>query len=333
MRRKNGADVETWGAPSAMSDVTTETPDSVSFDVLVERPELCMKLARSICERHRLGSDCTRMEGASQLVFSCAGKHIVKVFSPADAEFHRAESVFLDRLYGRLPVPTPRLVAAGSWGGHPYVLMEHLEGASLGEVWDELDETDRRRLFSRLGEAVRTLHSLPPEIFDAAPFRWRPLIEQQRANVIENHRRWGLDEAWLAQIPRYLDEAALDIDDLSRVGPLHTELMPNHVLVRRSSGGWEISGLIDFEPSMVGQSEYEFCAVGLFLTPGDKGLFRHFLLSYGYRECELTEAMSRRIMALLLLHRYGNLHRFLKRAPAHERWTALEQPERHWFGL
>jgi hygromycin-B 7''-O-kinase len=273
------------------------------------------------------------MTESSQLVFSSAGRHIIKAFSPQDADFHRGESVFLDRLHGRLPVATPRLFASGSWGGFLYVVMEQLDGIPLAEAWRDLPDAGRRSLLAQLGEAVRALHDLPVELFDAAPFRWRPLIEQQRRSVADNHRRWGLDEAWIAQIPRYLSESGLDSTGPPRLAPLHTELMPQHVFVRRSGAQCTLSGLIDFEPSMVGSVEYEFCAVGLFLTPGDKDLFRIFLRSYGYKDPDLTEELSRRIMALMLLHRYGNLNRFLKNVPAQERWTELRQAEQFWYGL
>jgi hygromycin-B 7''-O-kinase len=108
--------------------------------------------------------------------------------------------------------------------------------------------------------------------------------------------------------------------------------MPEHVLVERSGGAWSLSGLVDFEPSMTGLAEYDFCAVGIFLTRGHRDLFRDFLLGYGYADADLTDQLSRRIMALLLLHRYGNVKRFLERLPSNERPATLEQLARYWYG-
>ena len=73
--------------------------------------------------------------------------------------------------------------------------------------------------------------------------------------------------------------------------------------------------------------------MGLFLTGGDRELFRHFLAAYGYQEAALTDELSRRIMVLLLLHRYGNLRRFLDLLPAGRQFSRLQELEQHWFGV
>lgn len=44
---------------------------------------------------------------------------------------------------------------------------------------------------------------------------------------------------------------------------LHTEIMSEHLLVTQSPGGsWRLSGLLDFEPAMRGEREYEFVGAG-----------------------------------------------------------------------
>lgn len=309
------------------------TPESLTFAELREHHGLAAEIARLICERHHLPRECERIEEGSQIVFSSAGHHIVKIFSPDDADFFKTETVFLDRLHGRLPVRTPALVASGHWDAFPYIVMERLPGVMLRRVWDDLSREERRAVIARLGECIRALHALPCEWFDSAPFRWRPFIEQQRESLVERHRSFGLDEAWIALLPRYMEECRLDPLDESRLVPLHTELMQEHVLVERSGADWILSGLIDFEPSMVGHAEYEFCSAGLFLTRGDKDLFRLFLSSYGFSEKEAAGGLSRRVMAFLLLHRYGNLHRFLGLLPGRARFTTLHELEQHWYGV
>lgn len=89
---------------------------------------------------------------------------------------------------------------------------------------------------------------------------------------------------------------------------------------------------ISFEPSMVGQREYDFCAVGIFITQGNSGLFREFLSSYGYADSDLTDDLRRRIMMWLLLHRYSNLSWFLTLIPGTSNLTKLEELEQYWFG-
>ena len=50
---------------------------------------------------------------------------------------------------------------------------------------------------------------------------------------------------------------------------LHTEVMAQHLLVTMDARGRRLSGLIDFEPAMRGEREYEFAAVGVFVAQGD----------------------------------------------------------------
>jgi hygromycin-B 7''-O-kinase len=45
--------------------------------------------------------------------------------------------------------------------------------------------------------------------------------------------------------------------------------MSQHLLVTQTASGWRLSGLIDFEPAMRGDREYEFAAIGVFVAEAD----------------------------------------------------------------
>ena len=79
-------------------------------------------------------------------------------------------------------------------------------------------------------------------------------------------------------------------------------------LVKQTAGIWHIHGLIDFGDSMLGLPEYDLLGPGAFLIQGDKALLREFLVSYGYSADEMTAALSRKLTALMLLHRYSRLN-------------------------
>jgi hygromycin-B 7''-O-kinase len=66
---------------------------------------------------------------------------------------------------------------------------------------------------------------------------------------------------------------------------------------------------------MRGAREYEFAAVGLFVSQADAGLLRRLLIAYGYRPHQLDDALSRRLLAYALLHRYSDLPWYLKQLP------------------
>jgi hygromycin-B 7''-O-kinase len=306
---------------------------NTDFERLRKEPDLGLELAGAISSSHGLSSDCAIVTVRSQLVFSSAEQHIIKVFAPRDADFHKAETVFLTNLYGRLPIPTPGMITSGYWEDLPYIIMEKLRGIPLDRVWSGLRPAEQRRVIEQIGEGIRDLHSLPAGLFTEVPFKWDPFIDHQQAALLDNHRRYGLDQAWVDQLGTYMDACPLAPHDPARIGPLHTELMQEHIFVKESSGRWTVSGLIDFEPSMAGHVEYEFPAVGLFLTQGNRDLLRCFLAAYGYRTEDLDREFSRRLMGFMLLHRYSNLTWFLTFLPSGLKAARLEHLEQFWFGV
>jgi hygromycin-B 7''-O-kinase len=76
---------------------------------------------------------------------------------------------------------------------------------------------------------------------------------------------------------------------------------------------WRLSGLVDFEPAMRGAREYEFAAVGAFLSEVDGPFLRRMLLAYGYDPSQLDTALRRRFLAWLLLHRHSDLSWYFSR--------------------
>jgi hygromycin-B 7''-O-kinase len=89
---------------------------------------------------------------------------------------------------------------------------------------------------------------------------------------------------------------------------MHTEVMREHLLVTEGPGrAWRLSGLIDFEPAMRGEREYEFVAVGVFTAEGDARFLTRTLTAYGYHHDQLGPELRRRLLAWGILHRYSNL--------------------------
>ena len=88
----------------------------------------------------------------------------------------------------------------------------------------------------------------------------------------------------------------------------------------------------DFEPAMVGEPDYEFASVGLFVACGDARLLRRTLKSYGHADADGGAALACRFMAHALLHRYSNLRWYLQRLPPQGE-TTLEPLAQRWWAL
>lgn len=84
--------------------------------------------------------------------------------------------------------------------------MDCLTGEALDEVWPRTTQSDRDGLADQLGEAVATLHELPPPTIERwQPTNWDRFVVDQRAGCVEHQRACGLAETWLKQIPGLLD--------------------------------------------------------------------------------------------------------------------------------
>jgi hygromycin-B 7''-O-kinase len=111
----------------------------------------------------RLGVDVpglTRFAAGSRPVYA-SGDLVLKLFPPVDLAGCRVEAGVLTAVQGKLPVPAPRVLAAGEHDGWGYVLMSRLPGVALDTVRDRVSAGDRDVLASQLGEAVAVLHRLP----------------------------------------------------------------------------------------------------------------------------------------------------------------------------
>ncbi|HEY6312945.1 MAG TPA: aminoglycoside 3'-phosphotransferase/choline kinase family protein [Streptosporangiaceae bacterium] len=259
-------------------------------------------------------SDLTRFTAGSRPVYA-AGDVVLKLFPPvATWPDRRVEAAVLAAAQGRLPTPTPQVHAAGEHDGWGYVLMSRLPGVPLDTVWDKLSAADRARLAAQLGETIAALHQLPPpQISGWWPADWRGFVARQRAQCVGEQCALGLSALWADQIPAFLDAVALPSGTPVL---LHTEVMRQHLLAAEGPAGtWRLSGLIDFEPAMRGEREYEFVSVGVFLAEGDARFLARTLTAYGYRPDQLGPDLRRRLLAWGILHRYSHLRWWMRRLP------------------
>ncbi|MFG1641258.1 phosphotransferase family protein [Amycolatopsis sp. NPDC049252] len=255
-------------------------------------------------------------------VYAVGDDLVLKLYPPLYRDEITTERTMLEVLHGTLP--TPRLERTGERDGWGHLLMARLPGRALKEAWPSLSTEDRRRLAPELGELLARLHAVEdPRLDVLAPKDWPEFVAAQHAKVVEHHRRTKLDDAWLAQIPAFLDAADLGAP---RPVPLHTEFMRDHVMVDGDRP--RITGLFDFEPAMRGAAEYDFVAAGLFVSGGDQGFLRDLLRGYGV---EPDEGFPRRCLAYALLHVYSDFRWYLDVLPAPPEPT-LDALAETWWG-
>ena len=293
----------------------------VRKDETVLRP-----IVDAIGRRHGVVAVPERFPTGSVPVYALGSDHVLKLFGPHEQSFQRTEAVALAAVEGRLAIPTPRLVAADRLDGWPYVLMGRIEGAPLRQAWPRVPATERLRLVRQIGRAVADLHALPPP--DALRLDWAAFIAEQTKTAQARQAARGLAPRWRAQIPAFLADVNIPAAEPARPVLLHTEVMLEHVLVRPAGNGWEATGLIDFEPAMVGDPGYELASVGLFVSEGEPELLTAFLEAYG--GFSSGSRFARRCLGFALLHRYSHLGWYLDRLPPPSTDT-LESAAERWF--
>ena len=285
----------------------------------------------AICARHRLEAEPIRRFPTGTLpVYAIGTRYVLKLFPPPDSEGASTEEQALTAVDGRLPIPTPQIHASGEMDGWRYVLMTQLEGRLLSDAWPDMPAADRDRFAAELGETLAALHGIDTSPLDRLRFDWPAFLQRQRESAVDRQRRRGLAAHWLERIPEFLDAWMPAAE-----GPralLHTELMREHLLVAPRNKRWELTGLFDFEPAMVGAPEYDFASCGLFVSAGDPRLFGRTLRAYGRSDAIGDDAFASRILAYTLLHRYSNLRWYLERTPPAPDPRTLESLARRWFG-
>ncbi|MEU4796774.1 aminoglycoside 3'-phosphotransferase/choline kinase family protein [Streptomyces sp. NPDC023327] len=305
---------------------TDEEWDRVVPDEAIMRPgaeDLCARLGFA-------GAPLTRYPEGSQPVYAVGDRHVVKLFPGLDAQDAVTEARVLAHVQGRLPVPTPQVHDFGDYeNGWRYVLMSRLPGRGLATAWPDIPRADRERIVTDAAEALAALHALDPEpLADVlGPEDWDAFLAGQRAGAVDRQSAFALPAHWREQIPGFLDSVPLPVTDNgsgARRALLHTEFMRQHLTVDPADG-WRLTGLLDFEPAMIGDPAYDFVGVGLFVTRAEPGLLPRFMKAYG------TTYEPRQILAYTLLHVYSNLPWYLRELPAPPEPT-LDALAETWFG-
>jgi hygromycin-B 7''-O-kinase len=302
--------------------------DDAGWDAVLDDDRALDAGIGAVLARHGLSSQPRqRYDSGSLPVYAVGAEHVLKVFPPYEQAHASVEARVLAAVQDKLPIPTPRLIAADTHEGWPFILMSQLHGTRLVDAWSALPAAARDRLADTLGLTLAALHAIDTAPLADLPPRWEDFIAEQAATAAQRQSKRRLDAYWLERVAEFL--ARWMPPPAARHALLHTEIMREHLMVDADG---RASGLFDFEPAMVGAPEYEFASVGIFFACGDARALRRTLLAYGYAPHQLDEALQCRFMAYALLHRYSNLRWYLERIPAGDA-TTLEQLATRWWPL
>lgn len=284
--------------------------DPIDFDERYRHQlEVWEEAVQEVCAAGgvRFGEPAAFADG-SNLVASVGDRYVVKIFPPFHRHQWESEHRVLAHLNGRVDVPIPELIASGvREDGWTYVILSKLPGVTLEAVWPSCSHRERADLLARIGAIMAEVHAVSVgDLRDLEP-AWGGFLARQVAGCRARHERLGMPRWFIEGVEAFVKEALPLLPSAFEPVVLTGEYTPFNLLVERGGEGWTISGMIDFGDAMVGFREYDLLGPCVFLAGGDPALLRSLLRGYGYADSQINDDLRRRLMLLLVLHRYSNL--------------------------
>ncbi|MFH1342482.1 MAG: aminoglycoside 3'-phosphotransferase/choline kinase family protein [Pseudomonadota bacterium] len=267
----------------------------------------CLPAALDIARSHGLPhADPQVFATGTNLVVGLDGRLILKLFPPFLRGQFESERISLAQLRGRLGVPIPEIVLEGERDQWPYLVITRLSGVLGSEAWPGLPEDQKERVLAQIGETIAQVQRVPVGDLARIEPGWDRFMAQQIAGCRARHERLGLPQKFLAG----LDDLLVDAEALTALEAppviLTGEYIPENFLLSCDGGDWRLSGLIDFGDVMTGRAEYDLLGPSAFMTSGMPRRARSLFRGFGYSGAECDFTLKRRLMALLLLHRFSD---------------------------
>jgi len=228
---------------------------------------------------------------------------VLKIFPPMSRRQFLSERASLSQLRGRLSVPIPEMLLEGERDQWPYLVISRLEGTLGTQAWPLLPEDQKEAVLREIGETIAQVQRVPVGDLANLEPRWEQFISTQIEGCRARHVRLGLPQKYLDGLDDILREAGTLIPMEAPPVILTGEFIPENLLLTRRSCGWRLSGLIDFGDVMTGRGEYDLLGPSAFMTAGMPGRVRSLFAGFGYEQADIDPSLTRRLMALLLLHR------------------------------
>ena len=231
---------------------------------------------------------------------------VLKIFPPLLRAQFVSERASLAQLCGRVSIPIPEIVHEGERDGWPYLVMTRLRGMLGAEVWPALPEHQKEHVLGQIGATIAEVQRVPIGELSRIEPGWEQFMRKQIEGGGARHRRLGLPQKYWDGLDEIMGDAATLIPMNSAPVILTGEYIPENFLLSREGEDWRLSGLIDFGDVLTGWGEYDLLGPSAFMTAGMPRRVRSLFGGFGYSPEDVTPAMRRRLMALLLLHRFSD---------------------------
>ena len=280
-----------------MIRLSSPLPAQVSveaFDAIHDDVDCWRDCVSSIAATHA-SAPVTPVTQGTVLVGLIGNESVVKLYPPFLRDHFEFEAAALERVYDRLSVPTPKLIAQGERDGWPYLLMTQLAGEPLTRYWPGLSEKAKCDVLRAIGRVAAEVHALPTVGLVGLAPEWGTFLQRQRAACRRRQENTGLPSHLVEQLDAFLGG---DVPQGAGV-VLTGEYTPMNLMY---AGG--LAGMFDFGDGLIGPAEYDWLGPLCFLAAGHRNRQEAFFAGYGVQP---DAAWRERLLRMLLLHRYSNL--------------------------
>ncbi len=239
------------------------------------------------------------------------GSHWIKLMAPLFAKDMDFEISGLKAVEGQLSVPTPRIIAEGTLEDWRYVIISHVEGKPIRDMWNNYSVESKNKLAVQMAKILKEISRCQADKMIQERFRWNDFIADQYLNYEAQQIKKSLPEGWLEELGPFMK--SFDLSEFQTSHPLflHADLTFDHFLVA-ADGAAEVTGIIDMADCQMGHFEYELVAPCTFIFKSEPLALRRFLIGCGYREGELNQRFSEKMLVWSVLHRYFSLVTWFK---------------------
>lgn len=263
--------------------------------------------AIDIARSHGLSCDTPHVFATgSNLVVALDDRLVLKVFPPLLRRQFTSERAALSELRGRLTVAIPEIVVEGERDGWPYLVITRLPGALGRDAWPQLAEARKERILYQLGAVIAEVQRAPLGSLAGIGPRWDVLMREQIAGCRARHARLGLSQKFLDDLDNLLRDAATLIPMQRDAVILTGEYVPENLLLDVGGDDCRLAGVIDFGDVMTGWREYDLMGPCAFMAAGQARRMRSLFDGYGFSGTDITFELKRRLMALMMLHRFSD---------------------------
>jgi aminoglycoside phosphotransferase (APT) family kinase protein len=169
-------------------------------------------------------------------------------------------------------VPSPEFMhfsADNPISGHPYILMEWIDGVRLESVLSNLDENEARALARCVGEALAAVHDFKfanfgffdeeLQVREPIDLGGAGLISYAKQCLVDGIGGKRLGERLTERVLEFLEEESGLLDEWDGKPCLsHSDFGGSNILVYKGITGWKVAAVLDWEFAFSGTPFFDF---------------------------------------------------------------------------